>query len=340
MPSNRCDLIIPGLLPSLHGLTAAQLRAGYPALQRFFCKATGVEDYTDYFSLLSNLFGGGQSQAQYDPPFSAFAAASLGLDEGKAKDCYWISACPVNLFPDRDCLLLKMPAQSLTVEQLQWLSDLLLEQFADVVAEVHIHEQRLLIRLHQPHALKTCSLVDALGKNIEPFLPVGPDKSRWHAIANEIQMVIFQQQDLSGFCNALWFEAAGSRDSLAFDDRSLPAGLVADDSLLPAAAQQLGIELPASAADALAAIAGRLLIVDLQLLKMSASADTADWQNDLMRLEHLMLLALNALKKGRFSQINLHSLDGYQFELRKADLYRFWRNRPLPGGKTLPSAGH
>ncbi len=335
MPAKRCDLIIPGLLPSLHGLSAGQLQAGYPALQRFFSKAISAKDMPDYHSLLSNLFG--YDSAQSDLPFAAFAAASLGADPD---DGYWISACPVNLFPDRDCLLLKMPRQKLTAEQLQWLSELLLDQFADIVLEAHILEQRLLLRLREPQSLKTFSLIDALGKNVEPFLPAGPDKSRWHAIANEIQMMIFQQQDLSEVCNALWFEAAGGVLANTSDSHDLPDCLVADDRLLIATAQQLGVAAFENAADAIEKTAGDLLLVDLQLLKTSASAEhPEDWQSFLIRIERLMQLLLGSLKKGRITQISLHSLDGYRFDIRTADLYRFWRKRLLPGGRPMPAAG-
>jgi hypothetical protein len=189
----------------------------------------------------------------------------------------------------------------------------------------------------------TAPTLEIAGEDVNAHLPSGQGASRWHALLNEIQMVLHaapenEARERRGEppVNSVWLWGAGVLPGGA---RAPWRSVSADDPVAIGLARLAGVVQHRLADDLQAWIArapedGRHLIVLEQLREPHALGEGQRYAEQLQALEARWFEPLlAALRRGRIGMVTIHVPDGAQAsscETIRGDLRRFWRRaRPL-----------
>jgi len=333
----HCELIVPGLLPAASediAYAIGDLRL--PALESLLARSRRTtEESMSLERWLANKFD------EYDAdeiPAGALSVAALG---GEAGDATWMRADPAHLRLNRDQLVL-VPAIAfgLQAAEAELLAETLNKHFTGQLTFFPLSAERWCVRLDDLAAkgLRTETPAEVAGKDINRHLPSGEGSKRWHALLNEIQMVLHEHpvneaRETRGepVVNSVWLWGAGR---LPKDAAAAFQSVTGDDPVARGYAKAAGLrhrELPANADTLLARLPeeGRELIV-LDALRMPlALGDFEAWRSRLVELEqHWFAPMLSALKAGRVGMATVcvpDSTELVSFETTRNDQRHFWR---------------
>ena len=267
--------------------------------------------------------------------------APLTLEKGAEDLDYWLRADPVNLQVRRDHLTLLGPeALSVSDREAGLVIDALNRHFeTDGLLFVAENPEAWLVRPPSPPHVSTTPLCDAIGRDIDPYLPKGVDAMRWNQIANEIQMLLHdhpvnEEREREGKfpVNSLWFWGGG----MAPDVRQSPFSSISSDNLI---ARGLSKQtdtpfrpVPVNAKEWLSGLQGEgehlVILEDLRF--PSRYGDANEWDSRLRRIESEWFEPLHlAVQEG--STLTLTNCEsGLSFGTGRLDLWKFWkRNRPV-----------
>lgn len=338
----HCELIVTGLLPPVE---AAAILAGLrlPALELLLARGRQkTEEARTLEAWLAESFDG---DPEAEVPAGALTEAALGGDPDKAQ---WLRADPVHVKLGRDRMAL-IPAAAFGVDapQAVALTDTLNRHFAGALHFDPVQPERWCVRVDTlPLAgLRTRTLAEVAGRDINRSLPAGVEARRWHGVLNEIQMVLHEHpvneaREARGepAVNSLWLWGAGS---LPGKGAAPWQSVSADDPLACGYAQLAGLRhrpLPADADTWLARLPedGRQLAV-LDGLRLPFALDDFDtWRVRVAEFEERWFAPmLAALKTGRIGMATICVPDAAEqrsFESTRNDLRHFWRRpKPLSG---------
>lgn len=291
------------------------------ALAQLLAKGRVTQLETPLEALICGQYG---VQSALDYPIAAMCAAADDLAVG---DAYWLRADPVHLVLQRDCFSLD--------ESMPLLVDS--EHAKSMVASLnqHFNQDGLMfligksgawyLRTEQMPDIKTSLPSVAAGKNIHQFLPQGLESSKWLAVLNEVQMLLFEhpanetRESVGALAvNSIWLSGGG------FMPQSKPL-LSNVDSIISDSIFYHG----------LATLAGETYQVVPSSLNgvLNTSAE-----NVRLQLPNINALAwfdslLAALKAKKIKQLTLN-LGFYEkslmVEIKPIDTYKFWRtNKPM-----------
>jgi len=308
-----------------------EARTGLPSLSKMLSRgrAAGL-GARPWEAALLELFG---IARQHDWPLAPLSWVGEGSE---GVEGYWLHADPVHLRAERDAVLLFDAGHfALERESARALVDALNVHFApDGLRFFAPNPTRWYVRLDRVPDISTWPLRAAAGRSIDALLPYGSEALAWHRRVNEIQMLLHahavnEMRESAGqlAINSVWFwgggmlpAAAGGRFSGVWGDDPLARGLARAASL-PWAAMPEG-------ADSWLAQAGageHVMLLDMH---------TEQPREALLAAERLWFIPLlRALKRRQLSTFTLVAEDGgtaARFELRAADLWKFWRRAPLP----------
>jgi hypothetical protein len=307
----RLTLLVPGLCgPPGPAATGDRLQALERLLSRSVRRHGAGNDLDTTLCMLFGLedFAGGS------PPVAVFTCLS---DTGLAPAGYILRADPVHLRPDQACLrLFDSHAFTVTPAEADELAAACNALYAERGWRLEAaHPHRWYLTLPQAPELCTVNPVHVAGRDIDPALPRGADAAAWHAVMNEIQMllhthVVNTAREARGepVINSLWFWGGGT----------MPATLgcrvdriCSDHPLARGLAQCAGIPVqgqPATAAELLQSVNGGRLLVVLNTLEWDvAYADTTAWAAGLRHLErHWFVPLLEAVDSGRVKALEVH----------------------------------
>lgn len=322
-------LVIPHLLAvwPAETLTAAPRP---PALERLLTRATVSPAPVGPAATLLSLFG-----LASDP---APVAALTRLGDGAALDTvrrhWWLRADPVHLVADLHQVRLFDPCH-LHLDQSE--ATALAAEFNRIYGAdgLHLdaaHPQRWYLALTEPAAIVTHSPDAAIGQDIQPLLPTGPDRRRWQALLTEVQMLFYTSPINEARLrrgqlpvNGLWFWGGGELPEQA---TAPVTELYADDPLTRGLARLANAAIspaPASAADWQDSATGDSLIV-----LDSGATDPEARHEQLEALERDWFAPLLDLCRRNRLHLHLYPGHGQVYRVTAADLRRFWRrNRPL-----------
>ncbi|RDH81779.1 MAG: hypothetical protein DIZ77_08320 [endosymbiont of Seepiophila jonesi] len=328
-------LLLPGLLGPMPSLKAAGCEVGVPVLERILARADQAEaPGHDLSTTLFSLFG---MAAQPGRDLPEGAVNYLGNGGTPGETC-WLRADPVHLRPDRDRLLLFNP-ELLDVEQAE----------ADEIAgQINAHFAEDGIRLETPlpahwylHLEKcpdlvTTNLEQVVGRNIDAFLPSGPDAAKWRALSNEIQMLLFnaplnQRREALGrlTINGLWLSGVGTLPKL---EKAPFERIIGEDPTCRGLAQLAGMQpqaIPENIADVWLP-EGEILLTVTDLLSSVLNADPFRWVEQLATLEKKVQQLTESMKARKNARIHIYPCNGKRYTLQKKRGYRFWRrSRPI-----------
>jgi hypothetical protein len=323
------------LVPALFG---ARGEAALPSLQMLL--ARGRRSYAEPAS--SETWLARAFALETDAlPAGALTCLAGGGDPGTR---FWLRADPVHLELMRDGMrLVPGEAFALSSEEEAALAEAIRRHFAGAFELQVVQSGRWCLGTEHGAALAAASPLEAAGKDVDSNLPAGAEAARWHALLNEIQMLLHAQavnqaREARGEppVNSLWLWGAGTLPSEA---SSRWQSLSGDDPIalgLARLAQMRHHALPATAAQWLerAPLEGRHLVVLDALRAAHALGDDESLLARLRRLEEGWFAPLlAALRSARIGMVTVHVPEaGASFETVRGDLRRFWR-RPRPLAK-------
>jgi hypothetical protein len=332
MQSTGIDLLVPGLLGPIPNLGSTEPIPQLPSLEIALSRAHVSEAiHKEYTSTLFHLFGLNQNQPCDLPtaPYCRFG------DGGPTDDRYWLQLSPVHLQPDGDGLLLFDTAHlDLSLDEAQQLAALVQEHFHDLHWKLELSDpQRWYLGLKSKPDLQTSPLTDVIGRNINSFLPKGGEAMEWHAILNELQMLLHSSKvnmlregrgQLA--INGLWPHGGGSYQRI---EQPRYRGVYGDDPLLCGLAQAAGLEYGALPEDSqeLAVDDGRHLVVYSYLQRPVLDADLPGWIEAAEKFNRWLQPLLGSVQSKRSGELNIHPGNGRTYGLDGKLLRRFWRRK-------------
>ncbi len=319
--------LIPHLFPTRHLLKAAAPDLRLPALQtllargsRQSCPDGGVE------AALCAALG---IERQQDWPL---APITLAADGGEAGDAYWLRADPVHLRVMRDRIVLAgSDVLSLSREEADALADTIGRHFGADLSPLPLHPQRWYLRFPEAPRLTTTPLSVAVGCDIDPLLPQGPDAMRFRSELNELQMLLHvhpvnQAREARGELpvNSLWLWGGGGLPVTCAPPGLLYAG--------NAEAQALGafcnarVQALPEHRDAQLFGSDGVILLDA-LTSAGQVGDAYGWREALRELEQGWFVPLlGALRKiGPRGLRLLDPVSGKALDLHGRDAWKLWR---------------
>jgi hypothetical protein len=189
------------------------------------------------------------------------------------------------------------------------------------------HSGAWYLRTEQAPQIKTSLPSVATGKNIHQFMPQGLDSSKWLAVLNEVQMLLFEhpaneeRESLGELAvNSIWLSGGGTMPQIPPLQNDIDL-MLADSIFYQALAKSADVPckaLPQCLADFLNQPAKSNHSLQHARLQLP-NENTLAWFEDL----------LTALKTKKIKQLILH-LGFYEKSLmvviKPIDIYKFWRS--------------
>jgi hypothetical protein len=268
------------------------------------------------------------------------AALTRLADTGQRDQQWWLRADPVHLRPDQDRLLL-FGLQASDVQQDE--ADALIADLNQVYREEGYRFEapdpvRWYLGLSDDPAIQTSYLGQVIGRDINARLPKGDQAVHWHAVLNEIQMLLHgsdvnRNRETRGQApiNSVWFWGSGQFPNSVQGDWK---GVWSQGPLARGLARASNIPdhaVPANAESWLEqASDGRHLVTmesvdheltygDLPALRAALSALNTEWFECLVQ----------ALKKCDLDVLEIIPGDGKSYRITRSNLRRFWRRRTV-----------
>lgn len=315
----KLDLIIPHFLTAPASAELPFCRLLETMLARSTLRDTKNSYHAQLFSLV-NL-----------PEDTSLAWLSAVADNCEQEKFCW-RADPVHFQAHTDHALL-LDAQSLAIapdEAAQLVAAFNAHFAADGLQLYAANPQRWYLQCHSTINVTTTPITHAIGRNVRHFLPTGKDAMQWRKILNETQMLfhahaVNQQREAAGHrtINSLWLWGEGQREIAKVE---CSASIYADD-IVACGVARLANQNKKSVQDWIQQPAKGLLVMD-DLVTAASYGDAEAWADAFNNIcQNTLPVILAAMKTGKINQINLYPADGRCFELRAADLYKFWRLR-------------
>ncbi len=290
-------------------------RQGLPQLEVLLARADRLVEPVGYAGGLFALFG-------IDTPVAAdlpTAAVSFLGDTGEAPVGFLLHADPVQLIPDRDCLLaFDLNDDPLDGDEVARLVEVFNAHFSD--DGIRLFGSRaghLYLRCDLPPSIQTHPLSAVIGRNLYRLLPEGDDRQRWRGLLNETQMLCHalefnheREAQCRPTLGGLWFSGGGS---LPPEGQSPVARLVGD-GVLPRGLLALrpGVD-------------GDELVIEDALGRAVTRVDQGGWLRALAELEERMPDLLQGC-----DELYVHPGNGTVYRWFPRLAWRAWRRkRPL-----------
>ncbi|WP_303907061.1 hypothetical protein [Thiohalomonas denitrificans] len=250
-------------------------------------------------------------------------------DIGEAFEGCWLKADPVHLVADRDRVMLTGTVTDLEPHEIQSLVKAFNDLFGEDGCELEAGAAGLRLRTPLSCAANTTPLDEAIGRDIHPLLPDGPDRLEWHRFLTELQMLLHgspinETREASGRLpvNSLWLWGAGELPPFV----ASPWGSVyTQDGLVAGLTRRSG-----GSSDAVPDSLAELEVFGNQLLVLPAP-NTEGRELSISSLEEQWFLPLErALRTERLGRLLLYPGNGWEVSITSGRLRRFWRRcRPL-----------
>jgi hypothetical protein len=268
------------------------------------------------------------------------AAVTRVVDAGTREEGYWLRADPAHLVPNRDQLVLAaVGGLGISRDDAEHLAADINSRFGD--AGWHLDApvpDRWYLQLDDDPGIRTVPPSAAAGRDIRGLLPAGEHARHWHALINELQMVLHgspvnaaREGRGEPAVNSLWLWGGGRLPRVpkgtwikVWGNDPLAEGLARLSGTATAALPAKGDTWLASALDPgghLAVLSGGLDAI--------RRGDLGRWLEFVQVLEtDWFVPLLGALRSGELQTLSLLPLAGWNYSLGRRELRRWWRRRP------------
>ena len=333
-PVRTVTLFVPSLFWPETGDTDSYSGLSLPALETLLSRGSAADGSCENEpAWICECFG---VQKQTDWPVAPLAFAGDGGEPGAA---YWLRADPVHLRLHNDRLILLAPETlEIAEDETRELTGALNRQFEAEGFVVHApHPQRWYLKIPQAPKIRTVTLKQAIGRDVNRLLPEGEERLRWHRIFNEVQMLLHAhpvntaREDRGvAVVNSLWLWGGGTLPAVVSSTFDATQG---DDPLAMGLARLAGINsapLPVHGAFA----AGNNTLVDLRNAEREfMRGNVAGWREALETLEMRWFAPLfDRLRSGSIGKAVIATVaDGrrHEWSVMRSALWQIWK-RPRP----------
>jgi hypothetical protein len=284
------------------------------------------------------LFGVSVAADRDLPVASLTRLADTGEEEGG----WWLRADPVHLHADAHQVLM-YDARQLRLDPVEvraLVTDFNRVFSADGLSLDAPHPERWYLRLEREPGLRTHTLVEMIGRDVNGRLPWGRDARRWRRLLTEVQMLfhgsrVNHEREARGLptVNGIWLWGGGFLPELP---RGPAAGVYAVDPLVLGLARRAGLTIETVPDTAVAwwdcAGAETDNIVVLEHVRYDGTDDDIHhWGEQIELLERDWFSHCRKLLADKtLDTLYLYPCNGWVYSLRRSDLRRFWRRtRPL-----------
>ncbi|MCW8956048.1 MAG: hypothetical protein OQL09_04135 [Gammaproteobacteria bacterium] len=331
---NTLSLVIPGLLGPLPELLEQPFSYEPCSILQRWLSRSSVDNASaqNYHDLLAELFG---LTSDYSICYFTAVNDNCDISEG-----FWYRADPVHFKADIDhALLLDHHRLEVMADEAEQLIASFNQHFAeDGIRLMAPHPHRWYLQSEQALNLQTTRLAEAVGRNVNHFLPVGEGALNWRRLLNEAQMLFHmhdvnqqreQQQLLT--INSLWLWGEGQ------DGKAQPQArwdwIISDEPFSRGLAAMAGIPVYSLEQGMLQldSLQGKGLMVIDDMVGPTSYGDVAAWVVAVESLCEQYLQRLDGkLQSSHFDRVDLFSGEGRRFSILKTDRFKFWRRlRPL-----------
>ena len=331
-------LIIPGLCgPDSDPPVSDYLQTRPVALDRLLSRSR-MQSFpgTDLDMTLCHCFG--LDAAQQALPVAPLTWLS---DTGQAGPGYRLRADPVHLRADQSCLhLFDSHTFPVTQEEADALAAAVTKFYAHLGWQLQaVCPQRWYLSLPTAPAITTRPVMQVAGQDIDPCLPQGRDAADWHAILNEVQMLLHnhpvnvaREQRGEPAINSLWFWGGGftpdkvqARVLQIATDHPLGLGLAARTGIKRSDVPVDGEELLSLVSE------GVTLVVNDSLASATQYGDIESWLEGVRNLEqHWFMPLLELLRQGSLTSLEIDPCRGAGFLSNQRQQRLFWkRDKPF-----------
>ena len=185
----HCELLVPGLFPPREALPAPADDERLPGLERLLARGRRADrEALSTEEWLAREFGCD------DAPLAAGALSLLadGSDDGAGPGTdLWIRIDPVHLRVGRERLAL-VPGEAFAVSraEAEALVESINRHFSAEMTVYPLHPKRWCARVVLPDAPHADPPLEIAGEDMSAMLAPGSRRGRWHALQNEIQMLL------------------------------------------------------------------------------------------------------------------------------------------------------
>jgi len=309
-----------------------------PALELILARASQSRtNARDFESTLFELFHLPKPESGDFP----IGALTDYLHSGEITQRWYMRADPVYIQPNRDhLLLLGNQMIDIDVDEARRLVDDINKTYIDTPWQLKmVSARQWVIEMEQTVSLQTYAPSEVTGKNINEYLPQGRDAKSWHALLNELQMLLHahpvnRAREMKGMMsvNSVWFWGAGQLPK--FENSSVRQDYVqcwTNHSSVQALSRWFKVprvDLPDDGVKWLkhAITPGNHLLVIDDLNVPSSLIDPVEWWQCLLRVDQQWLQPLlSALAQGDIAELNLIADSGYRFHLTRSLSKRWWK---------------
>ena len=268
-------------------------------------------------------------------------ALSYYLHSGEISRRWYMRADPVYMQPNRDhLLLLGNDMIDISTQDAEQLVGDINKTYFDTPWEIKMLSARhWVLEMDQAPNIQTHSLANVTGRNINDYLPYGDDATGWHALLNELQMLLHshavnRDREMRGLptVNSVWFWGAGQLPRVDGDNKQQDfVQCWSQHPTVLALARYCGIprvDLPEDG-DAWLKYAitpgNHLLMLDDLNVPVSLVDPYQWWQSLLMIEQQWLQPLLSALQNGDLAKLCVISDSGQRLNLTPALSKRWWK---------------
>ena len=307
-----------------------------PAFELFLARADRLPsvDYSSFEAVVFALFGIPEEQDRDLP----VAAVTRVLDMGVIDQGWWFRADPVNLHPERDCLILT-DSRALSLSQSE--ADRLVADILDVFADdgwilKAPRPDRWYLKPREVPQIKTTPLPAVVGQDIHPYLPAGKDGKAWHTILYEVQILLHtvdvnaeRETRSDPPINSLWFWGGGQLPEMnrhrwkqVWSDEPMSLSLARLSSTPSAPMPESFTEWRGQSGS------GDHLVMLDHARTAALYFDAQAWRGWLEAYDQFwMAPVVKALRQGDLDSVTVHTDTGAMFRQTRKTVGRWWRRR-------------
>ncbi len=276
---------------------------------------------------------------------SDFPSATLTLLANDIYDpaLFYMHADPVHLRADMDRVVLTSSADlNISDAESATLCKMLNQHFnQDGLSFVFLNKNQWFVASNKKIKIKTTSLLDATGRNINFILPDGGDAVRWKQILTEAQMLMHSQQlnDLrenAGLLsiNSIWFHGSGELTDLKNDKIN---SLCSKQDMLKGLANVIKcdyLEVPDSVNEytdyLLSCKQASVNVLHLAELEHLVNySDVRPWLNQLTETLDCWIYPLLEFAVKNNIKVTLYPCNEKKYQFSKYDVLKFWSKGKL-----------
>ncbi len=332
-PVSKLDVIVPGFFERLSDWSLKFASPpSFPIIEQILSVSDRSKtEVTGYESTLWKLL---------DPHYSSLKELPVGMQLSGEKSEQICCADPVHLRLDINQLTLidksQFPFED--AERIAF-AELINEYLADFGGRFFFDKnERGFLALKKRRNITTVPLTEVAGNSIDSKMPAGEQKTFWHQLMNELQMLLYsapfnnaRAERGEPAINALWFWGTGQAQRPMQSEYDK---IYSNDSFAGELAQSVGTPVHPVAQKfdpSLIAGSGQHLLALNNLLAHSQYDDYSGWQANMERLcVDWFSPLLDAVKRKQLSRVSLYPCNGACYVLKPGYQRRFWRRmKPL-----------